>query len=581
MCTIIQRILLWGVIASTMALTTGTTHAQTITYSLGTASELLDAAFYAGEAVDGSDAAGRLVLNFGVSNSGSFAIFWALNRANFQQGLFRVTIGDPSSWERLTADQGFDYDQITFAPDDSKVFLGSRVYDIASETIQTGVTIHGYGFSEATVTHKPTGNWLATARNVGVDENSEILMLPILNDGTEDPSRVPVQVTKFGIINPPGSESPLTLAWVANDGSAVAFIRWDTSFNPDDGDVYVLDNLGEILSAPKLPATDISSLAPESLSDPNVTPIRITGNLASTPSFSQDGDLVFYAEDYNNNFDFENFFASLSGGDWDMNLCNRDGSGHVRFTQPNNSQSTLKPFTTGSRLYYLQEVTDVTDIHVYATTLIAENNIETQTAPLDEGETTATIDGEVVELPFTLTDSAVQLSTPVEVEDSSGTIVELPADQVINFPEGTTTKAISILTPIDPVAPNQLPPDAPETAIPIIRTFGPPNTQFAPPITITISYTDAEVASIPDEQFIRPYLLDPETNIFVQIPQEDIVDVDTLNNTVTFKVSHFSTYGIGGLEVEVPNSPWMLASIALLISLTGIVFLKQQNRSRN
>jgi hypothetical protein len=114
--------------------------AQTVTYSLGTESDALDANFYSGGAstYDSSEPAigvGRIILNFGVNNAGTQAIFWGIRSDNFNQGLFMVDIGDPSSWRRIHPDTPFNYDQITWVPDDSAAYIGSNKYTFASNTL--------------------------------------------------------------------------------------------------------------------------------------------------------------------------------------------------------------------------------------------------------------------------------------------------------------------------------------------------------------------------------------------------------------------------------------------------------------
>src|SRR5690606_19823825 len=133
------------------------------------------------------------------------------------------------------------------------------------------------------------------------------------------------------------------------------------------------------------------------------------------------------------------------------------------------------------------------------------------------------IGGSMVDLPFMLTDHAVQTTQAVTVLDAAGTSINLPAEQVINFPAGSTQNTISISTPITPVQQAQLPSNAFISAIPVVREFGPVGTQFYPPIPITISYSDDEIAGL-DENSITPYLFNEDTGIFdIPVPEEDIV----------------------------------------------------------
>ncbi len=569
----------WAICAAIGLGATGIAGAQTVTYSLGADSDLLDADFYDGPDNISGNTDDLIIMNFGVSNSGTEGTFWGVNVASFTQSLFKVQIGDSSTWVQLTAPESADYDQIVYSPDDSSVFFGSRRYVFATQQFQE-VSIGGYSTDEATVTNIAGNNWLVSAStDILALNDSQIVYLPILPNGSEDISRSPVVVTAFPFTRPVG-QSPIDSAWVSGDGTKVAFQLWDTSTNPDISDVYMVKNVDAILTASKIPSTDISSLAPTSLADPNVVEIFATQstNFVSVPSISQDGDLVFFNQDLNNAFDFENFFASLAAGDWDIMLANADGSGDVQFALAGN-QAVVKPFPTGSRFTFVKSVLGPIDLHAVATTLTAENDLDAESDPLPQGGTTAVINGNTEPLPFTLTDSAVQLTTPVTVEDSSGTTIALPDDQVINFPVGSGATGITIVTPIDPVAPIQLP--DPQTAIPVIRDFGPDGTYFYPSITVTISYTDAEVADIVNESLMIPYLYDSGSGTFEPLCDENDtvclagIVVDTVNNTLSFQTDHFSMYGIGG-EYRAPSLPqraWAVWVLAMMVGVVGLLFV--------
>jgi hypothetical protein len=432
------------------------------------------------------------------------------------------------------------------------------------------------------VTRKSSDNWLVATVYVGVPGNDELIAIPILPNGNADLGRDPVQITNFGFTTPSGL-APLNLPWISNQGDAVTFVLADTSGVPDIFNVYMFENLAAILAAAPIPSTNISSLAPNDLGD--LVDIRAsdTVNPVSTPAFSQDGSLVFFCEDFNNVFDFENFFASAAAGQWDIGLAQRDGTGDVIFTATDN-QSILTPFPTGNRLAYGRAVSGPVDYHIFITTLIAENDIDAESDPLPDGGTTAVINGNSEPLPFVLTDSAVQATTDVTVGDASGTVIELPTDQVINFPDGSGATGITIFTPIDPVTEVSLP--NPQTAIPVLREFGPDGTQFYPPIAITITYTDAEVASISDESQMIPYLYDSGTQTFEPLCDEGDtaclagITVDTVNNTLTFQTDHFSTYGLGGPKAAAPQRPWAILVTTIALAAMTLIALGVRMRGR-
>jgi hypothetical protein len=393
-----------------------------------------------------------------------------------------------------------------------------------------------------------------------------------LDDGQSDPDRALMNATAFATGTVIGPTQGLGLTVPTRDGDSIVFTLSDGTGTPDVSDVYRLSGVNDILAGNTLPPTQ--------LTDPRIVEIRAsaTTNFVSVPSFSFDGSLVFTSEDYNNLFESNDFFNSLALGDWDINYSNSDGTGFVRLVSAD-AQGTSIPFPTGNRIHYVTIPVGETAAHIFATTLVADNDIDAESDPLPEGGTTAIIDGNVEPLPFVLTDSAVQANGDVVVADASGTTVDLPQDQVINFPDGSGATTITILTPIDPVAPIELP--DPQTAIPVIRDFGPEGTQFFPPITITITYTDAEIARIEDESAMIPYLYNAGTLTFEPLDSQFLpsVVVDTVNNTLSFETDHFSVYGIGGGSIVVaPIRAWAVAGLCATMALTFAWALRTRRR---
>jgi hypothetical protein len=562
----------------------GVASAQTVTYSLGASSDLLSPNFYTGGAstANSSEPAigpvSRFVLNVGVNNAGTQAVFGAIRSDSLAVGLFKVNIGDPSSWVRLLPDRPFDWYEMMWAQDESAVFFGHSKYTFAGGILVDTYTNHGYTPFNGSVTRKATDNWRVAPSLTGTPANSEIFAFPILPNGDADPARDPVIVTNFGLVRPVGN-GRFFFSYVSSQGDAVAFNVQDSPSSPDISDVYLLENFDAIVTAPKIPSTDISSLAPTSFSDPNVVDIRASdsSNPAYPSGMSQDGTLVFYEEDYTNLFDANvNFFAL--GPVFNINLARRDGTGDVRFTSASN-QAILTAFPSGNRLTYAQSVSGPQNSHIFATTLVAANDIGAVTSTLPPGGTTAIIGGQTVLLPFTLSDSAVQATTAAGVVDAAGTTIALPADQVINFPDGTPTQQITVFTPVFPVTNIQLP--DPNISIPVIRDFGPLGTQFYPPITITITYTDAEVSNLANESSMIPYLFNAGTQQYEPIAAQFLpsVVVNTVNNTVSFQTDHFSIYGIGGPKApSVPQRPWTWVVLAASLMCAAGLLLAARKR---
>jgi hypothetical protein len=484
--------------------------AADVEYRLGPATEMLDAAFYAGEIADGSDVAGRMAFFGAASNDGSTAAFWAVNIATEQIAIFLVDVGEPSSWVRLSADIAELPDQpIYWTPDD--LFLvtkGSRVPLATGEF--SAHTVHGYSLEDISSTRLPSGNWFLT------DLAGDIVALPVLGNGDEDLAREPAIVTDLAGVG-------VNASWpgIAHDGSVVTFADWHGSSTPgvaDLADVYLLDNLDTIITAPKRSGTDISTLAPTALNDPNIVSIRTdeSGNFAHAPYFSEDKSIIFYSEDWNNEFRDADFFGTLLLSDFDVMISNADGSGDdVRLAAPGN-QGGVIPTPGGTKLLYLKDVAGV--IHLYITTL----EVATDVTGTDLGE------------------NDIETTTDQEASDASGTLVQIPSGTTIDFPP-SEPQEIQITTPIDPAQEPELPDGV--DAIPVVRDFGPDDTSFDPAVTVTITYTDAEVEGL-DEATLRVFRFNPDTSKY-DIEITTVVGRDTANNTISFTVTGFSKFGLG------------------------------------
>jgi len=481
-----------------------------VEYRLGPAMEMLDAAFYAGQPDDGSNVAGRMAFFGAVSNDGSTAAFWAVNIATEQIAVFLVDVGAPSSWARLSADISEFPDQpIYWTPDDLFLMTKGNRIPLATGALSPH-TVHGYSLEDISSTRLPGGNWLLTY----VD--SEIVALPVLGNGDEDLAREPVIVTDLSGVG-------VNASWpgIAHDGSVVTFADWHGSSVPgvaDLADVYVLKNLETIIAAPKRAGTDISTMAPTALDDPLIVAIRTdeSDNFAHAPYFSEDKSIIFYSEDWNNQFRDADFFGTLLLADFDVMISNADGSGDdIRLAELEN-QGGVIPTPGGTRLLYLRDVAGV--IHLYITTL----EVATDVTGTDLG------------------DNDIETTTEQEASDASGTVVEIPAGTTIDFPPGEPQE-IQITTPIDPIEEPELPDGV--DAIPVVRDFGPDNTSFNPAITVTITYTDAEVEGL-DEANLRVFRFNPGTGKY-DIEITTVVGRDLVNNTISFTVTGFSKFGLG------------------------------------
>ena len=569
-------------LALSMVLLVCTTGFAEVSYILGTETPLLNAAFYAGDpsgagTSDGAEGAGRMAFFGSPSPNGSKVAISAVNFSTFRSGLYVVDVGNPDSWDIIAADVAGSPVDLDWTPDSSRIFIDGAVYDVVTgNLINSDIVLHGYTIhGEASMTHKASNNWVVVNAHDSpghAGHEGNILTVPIQPDGSEDLSREPVFITKN--FNDFETRPPL---WpeISNDGTALTFFEYERSPNtstPDIGDVYVIHNLSAIINAPKELGTDISTLAIDGISSPLLTPIRTSesSHFATIPDFSQDKSLIFWSEDFSDIWTNNDFFGTIFISDFDIMLSKADNStADTRFEVPGN-QFGLVPFPGGIRMYYVKDVGGV--LQAFITNLETVTDFDSSVDDLVENATEAEIGGETVALPFTLTDNAVQTTEVVEVADSSGTVINMPAEQVINFPAGSTATTISISTPVAAVEAAELPLDAPIDAIPVVREFGPADTEFFPPIPVTISYTDAEVAGL-DELSLVPYLYNDATGIFdIPVAESDIVEHDTVNNTITFLVEHFSIYGLGGAEpVEMPvSSPQAIWVLVVLLALIGL-----------
>ena len=489
-------------------------------YTLGTATELLDAAFYAGEASDGSNVAGRWGFFGRASNAGTQVAFWAVNANTFQPSIFVVDIGDPASWRRITNDFASTPNApIYWTPDDSALFVGNMKIEVPTigqlGTITTP-TNHGVGLNDTSMTARNSDNWAFAL------SNDEVIALPILPNGDEDSSRDPIIVTDF-------AASGIEPDWpsVSPDGTAlsIADFRGGGALGvaPDFGDVYSIQNLEAILAAPKVGATDVSSLAPSSADDDNVIKIRAaeSENFAHTPAYSQDKSLVFFNEDWNNVFSDTDYFETFALSDFDIMVANADGfEADIRLQETGN-QGAVAPTRGGTRFVFIRDVSSVP--HLFISTFEVSLPIAGTALPNNDVLTVAK-----------------QFAS-----DASGTEIEIPTGTTIDFPNGVDQE-IGIMTPIDPVTAIELP--AGVDGIPVVRDFGPDGTTFSPAVNVTVSYTDAEVAGM-DEATLRIFRFNPGSGVFDQ-EITTITGRDLDANTISFTLNSFSTYGVGGVAAS-------------------------------
>lgn len=534
-------------------------------YSFAPDQPLLDSAFYAGEAIDGSDVSGRHAWFYMLpSNDGKTIAFLGLNDATMDDDAFLVDVGDPSSWRRVipdNTDDGVPGYPFAWTPDDSALIWNGPNGEPQRVSVQNG-TVEPLNFAAPlpenftmySSTTLPSQNWLV-CRDSGVT-NRRLWLLPITRSGRADNNREPVLIADF---TDDLSINGLTY-WprISSDGTKVAFgtLSAPPLPNPTIGKVYIINDISSIIAAPRVAGTQISTLAPLTLADPRVIDIAAnqTANYIGIGSFSEDTSIFFTEEDLNNVFNYQDVFGTGELGDWRIVVSNSDGTG-VPNLIPGPNAVLLHPFRGGTRVTYSELVGGQFEGKI--TSLVITNPVN----------------GTTVGAPA---DNIIQTTSPQNIADASNTLVTIPTGTTVDFPDGGPQE-ISIFTPINPVTQPQLPPDV--DAIPVVRDFGPDGTTFSPPIEITLSYTDAEIDGM-DESSLTPFKYNSGSGLFdIPIDEADIVLRDPANNRIVFRVSSFSVYGLGGLVVTLPAYSAM-GIFVLLITMALLAGILATRRLR-
>lgn len=530
-----------------------------MTYSIDQASDLLDPAFYAGDASDGTGTWGRMAFFPRASNDGTTVAFWGVNTELWRAAIFLVDIGNPSGWRRLTDYlPSFSVVPIYWTPDNRFLITAngpSRSFRVPiAEGIQSfadyGAMLGTY-LEDVSISRMSTANWVLTR---DASSGTGIAAVPVLPNGSLDTTRGRTIVADL-----PG----LRASWqaISPDGTRATFVDWhpgQPEGAADLGDVYVLNNLDAILAAPKQEGTDYSTLAATAWDDPNIITIENGPLPAYTPQFFENTSLLLFCEDFNNIYRSDNFFLSVLAGDWDVVVRNSDGAGsNVRIDAPE-QQAAAVPTPGGTRLVFNRLFEDAAAFfgsveHAMIGRFTVSTDVADAVTVIDEAE------------------NIVETTEAVQASDSSETVVDIPPETTIDFPNDAPQQ-IQISTPTDPATQPQLPFGV--EGIPVIREFGPAGTTFDKPITITITYTDAEIDGF-DEAALRVFLYDPDTQKYTR-EVTTITDRDLANNSISFTVDHFSRFGLGSTSNDMPLRVALATTLALAIA--AILCLTRHSR---
>jgi hypothetical protein len=309
------------------------------------------------------------------------------------------------------------------------------------------------------------------------------------------------------------------LVFKAGLSEATRFVRLNADgtkavFNirPSDttkGDIYVLDLEPILTSTVRVPDGIDDGVA---LGVIHAVEDKV--DYAQCPSFTNDGEFVIWSEDIAKEFVEPIQPADLPYTNFDVMIGDALGVGVPQQMMFPVDDGQIHTSPGGLRMSYTR------DWDLYAVTLIVKQQVEGAYDPVENN---------------VLTD------TPQVMQDGSGTELSLPASLTVDFPTGAE-HVISMETPVAPVDDPQLPEGV--DGVPVVRTFGPAGTTFSEPVAVTITYTDAQIAGMA-EASLRVFVYNPVSGVFdIEIPESDIVARDLVNNSITFLVDHFSTFGI-------------------------------------
>jgi len=142
-----------------------------------------------------------------------------------------------------------------------------------------------------------------------------------------------------------------------------------------------------------------------------------------------------------------------------------------------------------------------------------------------------------VEASFSISDEGEILETIEATSEDGMLTLTIPDGTIALDEDGNPLESLE-------VAVDETPPDPPEDAniIGLAYNFGPGGATFDPPITITFIYDPDDLPEGVDEGDLVIAFYDEEAGEWVEL----VCVVDTVNNTITASVSHFTTFTIIG-----------------------------------
>ncbi|GAB4336105.1 MAG: hypothetical protein Kow0099_08860 [Candidatus Abyssubacteria bacterium] len=280
-------------------------------------------------------------------------------------------------------------------------------------------------------------------------------------------------------------------------GSKIIFMAVeDLKVNPVN--VYILYDVEDILDGFAPP--------PRSLKDPRIRKVAPINAAQFSGGFSFDESLAFFEEDVNNAWRSE-VPIDFSQTDFDLFYANAlpDYESKPTQIQLPGSQVFLTPSPEGNRIAYCNIEEGRYELRVVSFEIEADIDVDLGGVLIDNSGTNLIVP------PGTLPDNfAIRISTPFSLTEKA------------EHEHGETRFF----------------------ALRLIDAKGLENPKFIEPMTLTIRYTDDEVAGLDEEQLqIYHYdESDPSHGGWVSLGGE----VDTVNNEITVEIRHFSMFSVGG-----------------------------------
>jgi hypothetical protein len=282
--------------------------------------------------------------------------------------------------------------------------------------------------------------------------------------------------------------------------------------------LYLVEGILDVVNEVTNPVTD--------LGDARVHRVDAGGRYVNYPQFSQDGNLVFWAEDVSGTFNEGDWINSWINADFDVVVATTesvlaDSPQRYYINQAGNQGAFDSSRSGGTRLAFVDFLTggdttlNLATLQISDVLLVDESGVVTETFVLRCGA------GSTLTIP-------------------AGTVVsgiEIPVSGEIT---------ISLSTPITPLQEIAL---AIRGMVPIRRIFEPAGISFTPPegeyITLAIGYTDAELGTT-DESTLEVYKV-----VVDGLQAVVIIERDMDGNIITVSITGFSEYVVlAGLDSD-------------------------------